>query len=82
MASSNDSYRNSDSVNNLSTFNLKSFYTDTNEEFDITRWTTAPIVNRDPSRFIDNREILVEGTQTSIEFWKCIFPENLVQTIV
>ena len=78
MISSNDSY--SDTDNSSSTSN--SSISDTDDEIDSTKWTVTPTVNRDPFQFVSNREVLVKGAQTPIEYWNYIFPKDLVQTIV
>ncbi|CAF1325070.1 unnamed protein product [Adineta steineri] len=82
MISSNDSYSESDSDDSLLSSSSSSPDIDTDEEIDVTKWTTTPTVNRDPFVFVGNREIRVEDAQTRIEFWNYIFPTNLVQSIV
>lgn len=78
MNSSSDSY--SDSDDSLLTYSSTS--SDTDDEIDVTKWTTAPTVNRDQFQVVGNCEILIEKVQGSIDFWNHVFPKHLAQIIV
>ncbi|CAF1521639.1 unnamed protein product [Adineta ricciae] len=78
MNSSTDSY--SDSDDSLLAYSTSSSETD--DEIDVTKWTTTPTINRDPFQLVGNREVLVEKAQSPIDFWNHVFPQHLVQIIV
>ena len=62
MIWSNDAH--SDTDHSLST--SSSSLVDTDNEIDLTKWTTTPTVSGDPFRFVGSREVQVKGAEIPI----------------
>ncbi|CAF1446263.1 unnamed protein product [Adineta ricciae] len=78
MNSSTDSY--SDSDGSLLTYSSSSSETD--DEIDLTKWTTTPTINGNSFQFVGNREVLVGKARSPIDFYNYVLPQHLVQIIV